>query len=191
MGAITPCVLPPRRLEQNAEKLAQSGFTVFDDKKGGVKSSDALERAAKLSLWGTQARRARGEFLSHSPCQLEVLIQQGHALGLDAAKHPELMWLAEAALTPEMPIGWLHTSIAGAVGGESGVVYYWSTVSPRAVGAPARLALSGVCRAHQSADEMKRRSASRRTTRSRRSGRRRDEGGGGAAGGGEGDDGAC
>ena len=132
---------------------------MFDDKKGGVKSSDALERAAKLSLWDTQARRARGEFLSHSPCQLEVLIQQGHALGLDAAKHPELMWLAEAALTPEMPIGWLHTSIAGAVGGESGVVYYWSTVSGLAQWEHPHVSLlSGVCRRliKERADEMKR-----------------------------------
>ena len=124
-GSFTPCMLPPRVLEQSAELLAQAG----NDMWASVRASDALENAAKAALWDKPMRRARGQLLSHSPCQLEVIVQQGHALGLDASRHPELMWLAEAALTPELPMGWLRCSIAGAVGGESGLAYYWNAVS--------------------------------------------------------------
>jgi hypothetical protein len=44
------------------------------------------------------------------------------------------MWLAECALTPPLPVGWLRSAVSGAtggvLGGEGGTSdYYWHTAS--------------------------------------------------------------
>ena len=124
-GAITRCVLPPRLLEPSAQLLADAG-----KRRWGKLAADRAESDARSQLWDGAVRRQRGDFLAHQPCRLEVLIQQGHALGIDASQHPELMWMAECALTPQMPVGWLRGTVSGMLlGGDSGTAdFYWNTV---------------------------------------------------------------
>ena len=42
----------------------------------------------------------------------------GHYLGIDASLHPDLMWIVDCALTPQLPVGWV------AVEQHSGLPYY-------------------------------------------------------------------
>ena len=53
---------------------------------------------------------ARAAALWHEPCHLNELITYGNYIGVDAALFPEFMWLVNVALTPELPVGWLHRS---------------------------------------------------------------------------------
>ena len=117
-NSLTPCVLPPRRLEPSAQILAAAGYDEW---------AERTEHDAKAELFPVGRQRARAERLAHRPCRLEVLIQQGYALGVDASKNPELMWLTDCALTPTMPIGWLTCSQLGSeIASESH--YHWSAV---------------------------------------------------------------
>ena len=79
---------------------------------------------------------ARAGLLWRSPCPVEVLVRVGHVIGVDAATHPELMWLADAALTPELPIGWALDEERG---------FYYNTLCPTAAWEHPQLAfLAGV-----------------------------------------------
>ena len=65
---------------------------------------------------------ARAVKVAHQPCPLMLLVDMGRVLGVDAARSPQLMWLADAALTPELPAGWVE-HIA-----DDGPPYYWNPV---------------------------------------------------------------
>jgi len=124
-SGVTPCVLPPRKFEPSAQMLCNAGYNM-QWRGGSARGADALERAAKAALWDGSAKRARGDVLAHQPCQLEMLVQQAHAMGINPAQSPELMWLVECAQTPTTPVGWLRCSAVGAIGGEVGQDYYWN-----------------------------------------------------------------
>lgn len=63
---------------------------------------------------------ARAISIAHQPCPLERIIRKGQYHGLDASTHAELMWLAELALTPELPVGWIAWQNT-----DSNAPFYW------------------------------------------------------------------
>lgn len=95
---------PPRRPEPSAaaiEAIGRDGPWA----PAGL-SGDALVQAAKDHVLApVQAKRARS--LAHQPCMADELFLLGQYLGVDALEFPELMWLAEAAMSAELPMGWL------------------------------------------------------------------------------------
>jgi len=115
-GAIVPCVLPFRTLEPSAKRLADAAAACWPGMHGAE-----LEQTAEQEIWWP-LRPARSAVLAHEPCQLSELISFGNYIGLDAALHPELMWLVNCAITPELPVGWLHRNTA------DGSAFYWNVV---------------------------------------------------------------
>ena len=95
---------PPRRPEPSAaaiEAIGRDGPWA----PAGL-SGDALVRAAKDHVLApVLAKRVRS--LAHQPCPADELFLLGHYLGVDALEFPELMWLAEAAMSADLPLGWL------------------------------------------------------------------------------------
>ena len=120
----TPSVAPKRRLEPSAEVLAAAALQAWPER--DTATSERLERVTKAALWDAPRRRARGEQLAHLPCRVETLVQQGFALGLDPSQHRDLMWLADVALAPEVPVGWIPCT---ALGAEDEATFYWSVAS--------------------------------------------------------------
>jgi len=110
---LTSCVLPPRRLETSAERLARVG----EDSWPGMPASFVNEEARR-AIWEPR-RTARAVWLAHTPCPLEELVMMAQYLGLDASLQPELMWLVDCALTPELPPGWVRCEV-----GETGEEYF-------------------------------------------------------------------
>lgn len=119
---LTPCVMPPRPLEPSAKVLAAAGEASWPEVRGDY---GRLQSVARHQLWNEQRRAARGARLAHQPCPLDTLIQKAQHLGFDASEQPELMWLVDCALTPEMPVGWLRVSVDGAAEGLA--EYFWNT----------------------------------------------------------------
>jgi len=115
-GAIVSCVLPFRSLEPSAQRLCDAAASCWPDLHGAE-----LEARAEAELWAP-VKSARAAALAHEPCQLTELINFGNYIGLDAALYPELMWLVNVALTPELPVGWLHRSLP------DGSAYYWNAI---------------------------------------------------------------
>ena len=72
---------------------------------GTGETAGQLLARAKLELWQPRIAK-RSALLSHEPCPLEALILMGHYIGVDACLHPQLMWLVDCALSPELPVGW-------------------------------------------------------------------------------------
>ena len=64
-------------------------------------------------------RAARVAALANHPCPLETVLAMATYLNLEPATHPHLLWLAHAALTPEMPAGWATATT------DIGETYYW------------------------------------------------------------------
>ena len=69
--------------------------------------SDAKLEAVAYETFYVPRRAARALALAHQPCPVDRLVRKGDHLALDAYAHPDLMWLAELALTPELPVGWI------------------------------------------------------------------------------------
>lgn len=99
---LTAAVLPPRKLEAYAERLARAGEACWA-KTPAHRVADEIRR----TLW--EPRRAeRAACLWHEPCPLESLLLMASYLGLDPCLQPQLMWLVDCALTPQMPPGWVR-----------------------------------------------------------------------------------
>ena len=112
-----PCPLPPRVPEPSAAAIAKVGRTRWASELSG----EALLRAARQHLWApAQARRARQ--LAHTPCPVDETLVLAMYLGIDPQLYPELLWLADAAMTPDMPVGWLRCCDAADGISE----YYWN-----------------------------------------------------------------
>ena len=115
---LRPMSLPPRKLEPSAEMLADIGAAQFEGLKG---NSQEREREVRDKIWEPRIA-ARAMHVAHQPCPLMLLVDMGRVLGVDAARSPQLMWLADAALTPELPAGWVeHVP-------DDGPPYYWNPV---------------------------------------------------------------
>ena len=80
IGSITPCVMPPRKLEPQAVALAEAGMTCW----GADVRADSLERSARESLWDLPARRAR-----RAPRPLAVPARGPRAAGAGARPRRE------------------------------------------------------------------------------------------------------
>ena len=109
-----PCVLPARKLEPTAQMLANCGEHLLSAK---LSYERAVEKAREL-LW-TPRREARALELAHSPCPLDELIMSAQYLGINPVEHRDLMFLVDAMMSPELPVGWMRC----ADGGEE---YYWN-----------------------------------------------------------------
>ena len=111
-----PCPFPPRVPEPSAAAIAKVGRTRWASELSG----EALLRAARQHLWApAQARRAR--HLAHTPCPVDETLVLAQYLGIDPQLYPELLWLADAAMTPDMPVGWLRCDAADGIS-----EYYWN-----------------------------------------------------------------
>lgn len=97
------------------EKLLPSGHTY----------EQALAEARQL-LWEPR-RVARALQLCSKPCMLDEIIAAGAYLGLSPDLNPDLMFLVDVMLCPEMPVGWLKRSSAGAA-----PPYYWNSLTGQA-----------------------------------------------------------
>ena len=115
------CVLPPRALEESAKKLAHAGEHWVAEllRKHGNTTVGRIEVAKALQAeLHTPCVAMRAAQLHHEPCPLEAVVLMGHYLGIDASLHPDLMWIVDCALTPQLPVGWV------AVEQHSGLPYY-------------------------------------------------------------------
>ena len=107
---IAPCVLPARTLEPAAERLAAAAEALW-----AATADDTVVAEVRRQLWQPK-RAARSLHLSHSPCPLDTAVLMGQYIGVCAAKRPDLMWLVDLALTPELPVGWVR--VEGSSGAE-------------------------------------------------------------------------
>ena len=132
LPSLTKCVLPLSQGEPSAALLADAAASCWSGKKGR-----GLLESAKEDLWHSNgAAAARAAALAAQPCPLPVILQMSLYLGVDPAKHPHLLWLAQAALTPQLPAGWLCctssrskaadvSGVAATSGSEPAQSYYW------------------------------------------------------------------
>ena len=100
-ASLLPSVLPPAVLEPSAARIAEASASCWPRLRG-----KELLSAAKAQLWDGARKAARVAQLSACPCPLDHLLQMAQYLGVEPTAHPQLLWLAHAALTPEMPLGW-------------------------------------------------------------------------------------
>jgi hypothetical protein len=113
---LTPSVLPAAVLEPSAQRIAESAAVCWPKLAG-----DELLAAAKRDLWERSAAAARSMQLAVRPCPLGDVVQMALFLGIEPTTHPHLMWLAHAALAPEVLLaGWAVAT------DEHGEAYYWS-----------------------------------------------------------------
>ena len=115
--AVQTSLLPVRQLEPSSalvSAVAQQCWT--------KKSGDSLAAITRRELYEPRCA-ARAVALSHQPDPLDVIVRQGAYMNLDAARFPELMWLAELALTPLLPPGWVRCPDA-----DSGKDFFWNAV---------------------------------------------------------------
>ena len=65
-------------------------------------------------------RAARGRALARRPLTMLEVLYACEVLGIDAFDHPELVFLAEAALSLELPLGWEYVELTdqGILGSE-------------------------------------------------------------------------
>ena len=80
---------------------------------------------AKELIWEPR-KTARAIELAHQPCPLDEILMAAIYLGIDPVDHCDMMFLIDAMLTPEMPVGWLVLNCAGE-GGQADE-YYWNTL---------------------------------------------------------------
>lgn len=66
-------------------------------------------------------RRARALSVSHQPCPLDEIVMAAQYLGLSPTQDAKLMFLVDAMLCPELPVGWLRKSTPS---GE----YFWNSL---------------------------------------------------------------
>ena len=116
-SALRPSKLPPATLEPSAVHLAASANQCWPGLKG-----TALLNTAKRELWERSGvASARAVQLCAQPCPLDLVVQMAIYLGIEPTTHPQLMWLAHAALSPEsLPAGW------AAATDQFGETYYWN-----------------------------------------------------------------
>ena len=115
------CVLPPRKLESSAGKIAASGEAFLPR---GLSYTQSVAKAKEL-IWEPR-KTARAIELAHQPCPLDEILMAAIYLGIDPVDHCDMMFLIDAMLTPEMPVGWLVLNCAGE-GGQADE-YYWNTL---------------------------------------------------------------
>jgi len=107
---------PARQLEPSAQLLADAGEALIGD----MPYPAALQKVKAL-MWEPQ-REARALVLAHNPCPVDEIVQHAQLIGMNAGTDYEFMWIVDAMLTPELPVGWLRKSTLD--GGE----YYWNSI---------------------------------------------------------------
>ena len=100
---------------RRAAAIAKVGRARWGSEMGG----EALVRAARQQLQQPAAAKVAAR-LAHQPCPADELVVLGQLLGLDAQLYPELMWLADVAMSAELPVGWLRHETA------EGKVFFWN-----------------------------------------------------------------
>ena len=98
---LTACVLPPRVLEPSAARLADAGEAWASALAKRAQTPSAFLQQVKNTLW-RPVLGPRAAQLSHEPCPLEALVHMGHYLGVDACLAPDVMWIVDCALTPQV-----------------------------------------------------------------------------------------
>ena len=119
---------PARQLEPSAASLAQAGEALVQvpEPRGSAATlshedyEDAIEQC-KQAVWEPQLQ-ARALTLAHNPCPLDEVVMNAQYIGLHPVNERELMWLVDAMLTPQLPVGWLRRSTA------EGTEYYWNAI---------------------------------------------------------------
>lgn len=112
--SLLACVLPPTVREPSAARLAEAADACWPGLQG-----DALHEAARSQLWEDSRMAARAAALANQPCPLESVLAMAMYLNIEPTTHPQLLWLAHAALTPELPAGWASATT------DDGDTFYW------------------------------------------------------------------
>jgi len=121
LSTLTKCVMPLTSHEKSAAAIIDSTAAVCWP---GLSGTALLQAAEEEIWWGGGALR-RAQALAVQPCPLPVLLDMSLQLGVDPATHPNLLWLAHAALTPELPPGWICCPLPSSARAGGAEAYFW------------------------------------------------------------------